>query len=159
MKKLVAIGVAVVAIAMGGVLISQLPETRPDWARCTPNATLACSTVEGVALGGLQRSWDPVTGRDAPRPSGAPSCTDPCGPLAVARAELELLEPGHQVVASIGEFSPDWFAVCGGTICKSSGYLGVFVFTFTDSNIRPIVVGCGPPWMACQASAGYGRSH
>jgi hypothetical protein len=158
-KKLVAIGLAVVAIVVGGVLISQQPATRPDWARCTPNAPLACSTVEGVALGGFVQSWDPVTGRDAPRASGVAPCTEPCGPLAVARAELDLLEPGHPVVASIGQFSPDWFVFCGGTICKSSGYLGVFVFTFTDANMRPIVVGCGPIWMTCHASDGYGRSH
>jgi hypothetical protein len=147
LKKRIALGLLlVVAVAVAGLLIIGRQAARPDWARCTPTHPLACSTVEGVALGSFVKSWE----------LDAPSCTAACGnPFGVARIELELRAPTHPTLAAIDEFHPDLFALCGDSVCKSSGFLGIFLFTFSDSSHVPIIVSC-PPIATCYAIDRYG---
>ena len=50
----------------------------------------------------------------------------------VARPEHELRAPDHPTLTSIDEYDADRHALCGDTLCQVSGYLGIFVFTFSD---------------------------
>ena len=121
--------------------------SRPEWATCTPNTPRACTTLDGIALGGFTASW----------PLDVPSCTTECRqPVEVARAAVELKAPNHPALTSIDEFEPDRYALCGETICTVSGYLGVLVFTFSDATSLPLVVSC-PGISFCQLESGYGH--
>jgi hypothetical protein len=134
------------AIAAVALQVFRQPEDRPDWARCTPNAPQACTTVDGVTLGELRRPWD----------AGAPACQRDCRqPFDVARAELELRARDHPTLIGIEEYAPDRHALCGDVLCANSGYLGVFVFDIRDANPRSIIVSC-PGIAACGVIDRYG---
>jgi hypothetical protein len=124
-----------------------LPSPTPDWAVCHPNGALACTTLDGVALGELGRSL---------RVAALSTCEQDCeSPVEVASSALELRAPGHPAVTSIDEYTADRHALCGETLCTVSGYLGIFVFTFDDSSAVPIVVSC-PGIAACRVTENYG---
>jgi hypothetical protein len=147
-RNRVLLGAAVAAIAIGGLFLMRAPTTRPDWARCAGNHVLACTSVDGVALGEFVRSW-PV--------DAAPCLADCETPVETARAELEVRRPGHSPPRAIEEFGPDRYALCGKTLCAYSGYLGVFVFAFNDADPESIVVSC-PGVMACRIIDEYGAT-
>lgn len=136
----------VVVLALAGSVAScalvPAEPTSPMANRCIPNAPRACTTVGGVALGEFIRSWDV-------RPPQA--CPVACHePQTVARAEIELRFPDHPDIVAIDEFSPDWSAICGDDLCTVSGRLATYLFTFSDTTVLPIVVGC-PGIGACEA--------
>jgi hypothetical protein len=136
--------VVALALAFSVASCALLPaeSIRPISDRCIPNAPRACTTVDGVALGEFSTSWDV-------RPPQA--CPVEChGPQTTARAEIELRFPDHPDIVAIDEFGPDWSALCGGELCTVSGYLGAFLFTFSDTTVLPIVVRC-PGIGACEA--------
>ena len=142
----VAVGLVVLAIASVALLALRPPEARPDWARCTPNAARACTTVDGVALGEMRRSWN----------AAAPLCERDCKqPIDVAWAELELRAPDHPGLTRIEEYAADRHALCGDVLCANSGYLGIFVFDVRDAGPRSIIVSC-PGIAACRVIDRYG---
>jgi hypothetical protein len=125
-----------------------LPSPTPDWAQCHPNGALSCTTVDGVALGQFVLHSD----------ADMPACGVDCGlPGQVARVALETRAPDHPTLTSIDEYAPDRHALCGDTLCVVSGYLGIFVFTFSDSTAESVVVSC-PGIAACRVIEGYGPS-
>ena len=141
-----AIGLLFAILVVGGC--GFLPSSRPEWAQCTPNGQLACTTLDGVALGQFGQAWE--VGR-APVP-----CTEDCtSPVVVSRLELERRFPDHPPLIAIHEYDHDRHALCGDTLCTVSGYLGIFVYTFDDGSAVPIVVRC-PGVAACRVSEGYG---
>jgi hypothetical protein len=141
---------AVVGLAIASVLIAGcgfLSAPTPDWAVCHPNGALACSTLDGIALGEFAQSWNVAA---------LPTCKQDCEtPLEVAQAALEVRAPAHPKLNSIGEYAPDRHALCGDTLCAVSGYLGIFVFMFDDSTAVPIVVSC-PGIAGCRVIESYG---
>jgi hypothetical protein len=150
MRKRLVIGFAVAAFAVTGLLVVRAAAILPDWARCSPNGELSCSTVDGIALGGFIRSWE----------ADAPPCVGACGePAEVARKELDLREPDHPTIMKLDEYGADRHVLCGDTLCAVSGGGGpdIFVFVFGDSTSLPIVVLVSCPGIgACRIINGYG---
>jgi len=134
--------ILVLAMVLGSCALAPSESIRPIPNRCIPNAPRACTTVDSVALGEFGKSWDV-------RPPQA--CPAECHePQKVARTEIELRFPDHPDIVAIDEFAPDWYALCDG-LCTTSGYLGTFVFTFSDSSRVPIVVSCpGISWCSAR---------
>ena len=121
---------------------------RPAWADCVPNDPRACSTVAGIALGEFVASHQ----------LDVAQCERECHqPVNVARAGLEHRASDHRPLIAIDEFGPDRWVLCRGTgtLCTVSGYLGIFVFTFSDAASLPVVVRC-PGIAACMLADGYG---
>lgn len=142
----IAVGL-VAAVAVGGCVATAAKPSRPEWADCTPNHELACTTVGGIPVGELVRSWG-VTTR---------TCEEACDEADdVAREAMATVRRDHPVVVSVDEFSPDRAALCGPTLCAVSGYLGIFVFGFSDSTSLPIIVSC-PSILPCRTLDRYGR--
>ena len=136
------VGLIVVSILVAGC--GFLPSPTPD-DRCHPNGALSCSTVGGIPVGELAHSWG----------VGPPPCKHDCeSPVEVALASLEARAPGHATVTSIDEYAPDHHALCGDTLCDTTGYLGIFLFTFDDSTTLPIIVRC--PLAHCMVMERYG---
>jgi hypothetical protein len=102
----------------------------PDWAKCTPNAARACTTLDGIALGPFRASMSLDT-------QPCDDCRDQPG---TARAALERLAPHHPPLTGIDLFSPDLRALCGDTRCIAD--VSIFVFAFSDATLLPIVVSC-----------------
>ena len=141
------VGVALIVASIMAAGCGFLPSPTPGWAECHPNGALACSKLDGIALGQFAQSWNVA---------GLPPCEQDCeSPLEVAQAALELLAPAHPKLTSIDEYAPDRHALCGDTLCVVSGYLGIFVFTFDDSTATPIVVSC-PGIASCRVTKSYG---
>jgi hypothetical protein len=138
------VSVALIVASMVAAGCGLLPSPPAD-DRCHPNGALSCTTVGGVPLGELSRSW----GVDAP------PCKRDCErPIEVAWANVELRAPGHPAVTSIDEYGPDRHAVCGDALCDWTGYFGIFVFMFDDSTMLPIIVRC--PLTHCLVVESYG---
>ena len=129
------LSVVLLLAACGAVVPSGPTTTRTPTAglaTCEPNAPLACSTLDGIALG---RFWTSVS-------LDTPPC-DNCHDLAgTAVAALDRLAPSHPPLTAIDEFGPDPYALCGATSCIKSGGLSIFVFRFADATTLPIVVMC-----------------
>ena len=148
MRTLVLSGLAVASIVVAACSLLGPQGTRPDWAQCHPNGALSCTTVDGIALGQF------VLHNEADTPDCAVDCVLPA---QVARAALEARDPEHATLTSIDEYDADRHALCGDTLCQVSGYLGIFVFTFSDSTAVPIIVSC-PGIAACRVIEAYGPS-
>lgn len=144
MKRRTIVGLILASILVTGC--GFLPSPTPDWAQCHPNGALSCSTVAGIPLGEFGQSLG----------EGPPPCKHDCvSPVEVASASVELRVPGHATLTAIDEYTPDRRALCGDTLCITSGYLGIFVFTFDDSTTLPIVVSC-PGTAECLVIERYG---
>lgn len=116
---------------------------KPAWEECVANHPLACTVVDGVALGVFDASQ---------RPDAQP-CTEPCADLlGTAVAAVEDRFPDHPPIRSIEMFGPDWRAICQGRLCTVSGRLQIFVFTFEDGELTSIVVRCPGVSPTCQVA-------
>jgi hypothetical protein len=138
----------VIALLCASGLLVGCQGERPDWADCVPNDPRACSTVAGIALGEFVASHQ----------LDVAQCEGEChNPVNVGRAGLELRAPNHRPLIAIDEFGFDRWVLCRGTgtMCTVSGYLGVFVFTFSDAASLPVVVSC-PGIAACMLADRYG---
>ena len=130
-------GLVIAALAAVAMLACAAPRptaelATAELATCSPNAALACTTLDGVPLGPF---WTSVSLDTAP--------CDRCHDLpGTARSALDHLAPNHPPLTSIDEFGPDPRALCGTTPCVTSSGLGIFVFTFSDATTMPIVVLC-----------------
>ena len=116
---------------------------RPEWARCVPNGPMACTTVDGVALGPLEATSAGVVG----------ACTTPCDdPLALAAAELAA--DRHAAPVRIDLYGPDLYHLCSVQLCKTTTYIGIFVGTWPDAPPHAVIVFCD--LTTCERSDRYG---